>query len=92
MIMGQMMNMMDMAMETYQSSEAKAVPTPTKDDSPLSHEYLKDCVVDYFSATADARALSERCRDYKDGKQWTAEQVAALKSENRLPSSIIASK
>jgi len=43
------------------------------------HAYLVECVDEFVTATVDARALSERCRDYKDGKQWTEEQVKELK-------------
>lgn len=59
--------------ETYQSSER------------YSHEYFKECVDDFLTLTNDARALSERCRDYYDGKQWTPEQVAALKARKQSP-------
>ena len=33
-------------------------------------------------ATVDARAESERCRDYFDGKQWTPEEEAVLRKRN----------
>lgn len=49
------------------------------------HEYLKDCVDEFMTLTEDARNLSERCRDYYDGKQWTAEQIAALKRRKQSP-------
>lgn len=45
----------------------------------LSHEDLKSDVEDFLSATIDARALSERCRDYYDGDQWTEEQRKELR-------------
>lgn len=51
----------------------------------LTHDYLKDCVDDFLTLTNDARSLSERCRDYYDGKQWTPEQVAALKRRKQAP-------
>ena len=50
-----------------------------------SHDWLKDCVDEFLTLTNDARALSERCRDYYDGKQWTPEQVAALKKRKQSP-------
>lgn len=50
-----------------------------------SHSYLKECVDEFLTLTTDARALSERCRDYYDGKQWTADQVAALKKRKQSP-------
>lgn len=61
-------------METYQSS----------DEYP-SHEDLKKDVEEFLTLTQDARFLSERCRDYYDGKQWTPEQVAALKRRKQSP-------
>lgn len=40
--------------------------------------------VDYFVLnTQDARALSEKCRDYYDGKQWTEEERAKLKKRKQ---------
>lgn len=51
----------------------------------LSHEDLMDCVNEFITVTADARAVSERCRDYKDGKQWTEEQIRALKKRKQAP-------
>lgn len=63
-------------------------PSPEDSDKPeyvVSHDYLKDCVDEFVTLTTDARSLSERCRDYYDGKQWTAEQVAALKRRKQAP-------
>lgn len=48
-------------------------------------DYLKDCVDEFVDATVDARALSEKCRDYYDGKQWTEEQIAELKRRKQAP-------
>ena len=45
------------------------------------HGYLKSCVEDFLTRTADPRLLSMKCRDYYDGKQWTAEQIADLKEK-----------
>jgi len=42
---------------------------------------------DYEDATQDARELSERDRDFYDGKQWTAEEAAELK-ERGQPASV----
>ena len=50
-----------------------------------THDYLRECVDEFVTLTADARSLSEKCRDYYDGKQWTAEQVAALKKRKQAP-------
>lgn len=48
-------------------------------------EYLKECVDEFIDATHDARALSEKCRDYYDGKQYTEEQIAELKKRKQAP-------
>jgi hypothetical protein len=48
-------------------------------------EDFKRQVEDFLTATADARFLSERDRDYKDNKQWTAEEEATLLSRNQAP-------
>lgn len=44
-------------------------------------------VIGYFEeaeeATLDARTKSERDRDYYDGKQWTAEEIAELKKRGQ---------
>lgn len=53
-------------------------------------EYGEHCdwsetVTDFLNNTQDARMLSERCRDYYDGKQWTPEQVQALKKRKQAP-------
>lgn len=50
-----------------------------------SHEYLRECVEEFITLTSDARLLSMRCRDYYDGKQWTAEQVAQLRRRKQAP-------
>jgi hypothetical protein len=49
------------------------------------HAWLKECVNEFLTLTQDARTLSERCRDYYDGKQWTAEQIAALRKRKQAP-------
>lgn len=41
-------------------------------------EAVKQQVLDFINATSDARVLSEKCRDYKDNKQWTEEERAKL--------------
>lgn len=50
-----------------------------------SHDDWRECVDDYINVTQDARLVSERCRDYYDGKQWTADQVSALKRRKQAP-------
>ncbi len=74
--------MMSTEKATYQSSESA---DNSADSIGLSHDYLKECVEEFVTLTSDARLLSERCRDYFDGKQWTAEQVAALKKRKQAP-------
>ena len=65
---------MDTEMETSQSSNSKEM-----------HEHLKGRVEEFASATQDGRSISERCRDYKDGKQWTESQIKALKARKQSP-------
>lgn len=64
------------ASQLFDSREADDEDEVTEE---LSLEYFKGCVEDFITMTVDGRAISERCRDYYDGKQWTADQVAALK-------------
>ena len=44
---------------------------------------MKEHVLDFLTNTYDARALSEKCRDYKDNKQWTPHEVQILKSRGQ---------
>jgi len=56
------------------------------DQDPGEYGDLEDwteTLLEFLDNTKDARELSERCRDYYDGKQWTAEQVAALKERKQ---------
>lgn len=46
---------------------------------------LKAQVEEFLDLTLDARILSERCRDYKDGKQWTEAQIKELKRRKQAP-------
>ena len=39
----------------------------------------------YLEATADARAMNEKCRDYVDGKQLTEAQISRLKGRGQAP-------
>lgn len=63
----------------------KDTSAETSPSSEVSHGYLRDCVDEFMELTRDGRDLSERCRDYYDGKQWTAEAVAALKKRKQAP-------
>lgn len=56
-----------------------------KDKEPASWQEMKK-QVDYFILnTQEARTLSEKCRDYKDGKQWTEEEKIKLKKRKQAP-------
>lgn len=62
--------------------------SPSKVQPEAEYGALKDwsdTVQDFLDTTQDARMLSERCRDYYDGKQWTPEQVKALKARKQAP-------
>lgn len=85
-----------MAQGTYPSSEidsadsgwdpiAASHQAAQENNGLVDLEYLKSAFMDFVTLTIDARMLSERCRDYYDGKQWTAEQVAALKRRKQAP-------
>lgn len=75
------MTMMNMATEQSPSDPAKAAADPVYVD----HCDWRETVQDFLDNTQDARMLSERCRDYYDGKQWTSEQVKALKARKQAP-------
>lgn len=85
---------MDQMTKTMMTTTEEASPLSSSDDKARAiikgndfgtHEYLRECVEEFIMLTSDARAMSERCRDYYDGKQWTAEQVAALKRRKQSP-------
>jgi len=46
---------------------------------------MKQHVHDFLDMTMDARELSEKCRDYKNGIQWTEKEVADLRARNQAP-------
>ncbi len=46
---------------------------------------VQEQVEKFLTDTADARSLSEKCRDYFDHKQWTEQEVKKLKSRNQAP-------
>lgn len=71
---------------TSQSSDPTLkVNSAAKSKDTLSHEYLRECVDEFVTLTVDARMLSEKCRDYYDNKQWTSEQIVALKKRKQAP-------
>ena len=45
----------------------------------------KDSVEEFISATLSNREDQKRDRDYYDGKQWTAAQMAKLRARNQAP-------
>ena len=44
---------------------------------------MKEHIIEFLNDTYDARALSEKCRDYKDNKQWTDEEVQVLEGRHQ---------
>ena len=46
---------------------------------------MKQQVDDFLSSTADARAVSEMCRDFKDGYQWTDAEKSKLLKRGQAP-------
>jgi len=53
--------------------------------APLEFTDVKEQVEEFLWMTQDARLLSEKCRDYVDNKQWTADQIAVLKKRKQAP-------
>lgn len=51
--------------------------------APLDHGVLCDWVTEYEDATVESRAISERCRDYNDSKQWTDKEAKALEARGQ---------
>lgn len=58
--------------------------TGESDDSPTLM-YLKECVDEFIDSTQEARAMSEKCRDYYDGRQYTEEQIKELLRRKQAP-------
>lgn len=92
------MTMMTMAAVTEPSRSKVADPVAAVNSAATSgtetgeyngqygdHSDWSDTIVEFLNSTQDARMLSERCRDYYDGKQWTPEQVKALKARKQAP-------
>lgn len=65
--------------------DTEAAPELNAEEYIVSHQYLKECVDEFIDVTQDARALSERCRDYYDGKQWTDDQIRELRRRKQAP-------
>ena len=51
----------------------------------LTTKTVTDNVTKFLTDTQDARVLSEKCRDYYDGKQWTETEAQKLKSKGQNP-------
>lgn len=54
-------------------------------DGSALHGQLIRYFEDSETATVDARQLSEKCRDYYDGRQWTADEVRILRARHQPP-------
>lgn len=48
-------------------------------------EKVKKHVENFLINTQSARELSEKCRDYKDNKQWTDDQISVLTKRKQAP-------
>lgn len=66
------------------TEDPKTVSRKAPEDYP-SHSDLKEVVDEYTATTIDGRTLAERCRDYKDGRQWTESQIRELKRRKQAP-------
>lgn len=62
---------------------AQADQDDQEDD--LSTSKMKKQVENFLMQTIDARITSEKCRDYYDSKQWTADEVAKLAARQQAP-------
>ncbi|HAM76346.1 MAG TPA: hypothetical protein DCQ09_12075, partial [Alcanivorax sp.] len=51
----------------------------------LTVEQLRTQFEEFEDSTNEARALSEKARDYRDLKQWTGEQLEELKRRKQAP-------
>ena len=52
---------------------------------PLDIDTVQKNIIKFLDDTLDARLLSEKCRDYYDGKQLTEEEVAKLRARQQAP-------
>lgn len=48
-----------------------------------THQMLVEQFQEYADGTYQARQLAEKCRDYRDGNQWTAEEREILKKRKQ---------
>lgn len=48
-------------------------------------EDVKAQAEEYLDLTATGRALSEKCRDYVDGRQWASVEIVVLRKRNQAP-------
>ena len=49
----------------------------------IDHDQLVEWVNEADTSTTDSRALSEKCRDYYDSRQWTDAEVRKLKKQKQ---------
>lgn len=55
------------------------------DELEIDHGLLIQWVNEAEDATDESRALSEKCRDYYDSKQWTDPEIKKLKTQKQAP-------
>jgi hypothetical protein len=55
------------------------------DASTITLSTLISWVEDADNNTGDSRSLSEKCREYYDGRQWSGEEVRVLKKQKQAP-------
>lgn len=55
------------------------------DDLKFDHGTLVQWVTESEDVTDESRALSEKCRDYFDSRQWTDAEVRKLKAQKQAP-------
>ena len=76
MIMDQTTKMTETGAPSKKAAAAPALPDYTE---------LREDFEEFLTLTQDARSLSEKCRDYYDGKQYTEEQIKELKRRKQAP-------
>jgi hypothetical protein len=58
---------------------------PSKKGEYPEYMVLRRRVEEFLDTTLESRSVSERCRDYRDGRQWTPSQVQELKRRKQAP-------
>lgn len=80
--------MYQMTTEQTTTAETGELPKPAKAKRKVKlpdYQDLREDFEEFLTLTDDARRLSEKCRDYYDGKQWTEEQIKDLKRRKQAP-------